>query len=193
MRAGNIDLLNSLFGFGGKGTGAGPGANLENLFGSLAPAGIQQFLSQPTPESRALNTSLPALQEILTPGTMNPQFDQDLSLANQQGGRFGSANAILRGEAFKNLFNARTQAAQTLGMLGSQAGQGDARTAGLMDLETQRRLQILMHLLGVSQGASFNVPNVQQASPLDSASQIAAIIASIAGAAHGAKPAGFAG
>ena len=179
MRAGNVDLINQLFGFGGQSATGTPGSRLENLFGSLAPEGIQQFLSQPTPESRALNTSLPALQEILTPGTMNPQFDRDLSLANQQGGRFGSANAILRGEAFKNLFNARTQAAQTLGMLGSQAGQGDARTAGLMDLETQRRLQILMHLLGVSQGASFNVPNVQQPSPLDTASQFAAILASL--------------
>src|SRR5207302_11249332 len=95
---------------------------------------------------------------------------------NQQGGRFGSANAILRGEALKNLYNQRGQAAQTLGLLSSNAGQnpfsrlmgagqyGTAQ-AGQADIETQRRLSILLNLLGVGQQASFNVPTTQSPSP----------------------------
>jgi hypothetical protein len=125
------------------------------------------MLRQPTPEQRALDVSLPALQAMLT--GQGPQFDQDISLANQQGGRFGSANAILRGEAFKNLYNMRNQVANTIGLLSQGAGQANRGLAGQAfgigqqqaqqgDLETQRRLQILMQLLGAGQQASFNVP-----------------------------------
>jgi len=128
------------------------------------------MLRQPTPEQRALDISLPALQSMLTGS--GPQFEQDLALANQQGGRFGSANAILRGEAYKNLYNMRNQVANTIGLLSGGAGQanrglaGQAFTmgqqqAGQADLETQRRLQILMQLLGVGQQTAFNVP-IQQ-------------------------------
>jgi len=125
------------------------------------------MLNQPTPEQRALDISLPQLQAMLT--GQGPQFEQDLSLANQQGGRFGSANAILRGEAFRNLFNMRNQVAQTLGLLSQGAGQANRGLAGQAfgvgqqqaqqgDLETQRRIQILMQLLGAGQQAAFNVP-----------------------------------
>jgi hypothetical protein len=125
------------------------------------------MLRQPTPEQRALDISLPALQAMLT-GT-GPQFDQDLNAANQAGGRFSSANALLRGEAFRNLYNMRTQVAQTLGLLGQGAGQANRglagqafnvgqQQAGQADIETQRRLQILMQLLGVGQQTAFNVP-----------------------------------
>jgi len=157
-----------------------PGQRLENVFGSLAPQGIQQFLSQPTPEQRALNTALPNLQETLSGGA-SPQFNQDLSLANQQGGRFGSANEILRGQALTGLWNQRNQAAQTLGMLSSAAGQGQQRQAGFMDMETQRRLQLLMSLLGTSQSASFNLPFVAQPSVLDTLGQVGGLVAGAAG------------
>ena len=134
---------------------------------------LGQMLRQPTPEQRALDVSLPALQGMLT-GT-GPQFERDLSLANQQGGRFGSANAILRGEAFRNLYNLRNQTAGTLGLLSQGAGQANRglagqafgvgqQQAGQADLETQRRLQVLMQLLGVGQQTAFNVP-IQQGSP----------------------------
>ncbi len=134
---------------------------------------IGQMLGMPTPEQRALDVSMPALQGMLT-GT-GPQFERDLSLANQQGGRFGSANAILRGEALRNLYNLRNQTAGTLGMLSGSAGQANRGLAGQAfgigqqqaqqgDIETQRRLQILMQLLGAGQQASFNVP-IQQGSP----------------------------
>jgi len=142
------------------------------------------MLRQPTPEQRALDISLPALQAMLT-GT-GPQFNEDLNLANQAGGRFGSANAILRGEAFRNLYNMRTQVAQTLGLLGQGAGQANRGLAGQAfsvgqqqaqqgDIETQRRLQILMQLLGVGQQTAFNVPIQQGKSWLDTLGQIGAI------------------
>ena len=128
------------------------------------------MLRQPTPEQRALDISLPQLQQMLT--GQGPQFERDLSLANQQGGRFGSGNAVLRGEALRNLFNMRTQVAQTLGLLSQGAGEANRglagqafgvgqQQAGQMDLETQRRLQVLMQLLGVGQQTAFNVP-IQQ-------------------------------
>lgn len=184
MRSGNLDFLNSVL-FPQQGQAGGSSEAFKHLLGPLAAPGIQQFLGQPTPERQALNTALPALQEILTPGTHNPQFDSDLAMANQSGGRFGSANAILRGEAYKNLFNARTQAANTLGVLGQGAGSGDQRQAGLMDMETSRRLQILMSLLGTSQSASFNLPFVTQPSTLDSIGQVAAIPATFLGGGGG--------
>jgi hypothetical protein len=124
-RSSQINTLQGLLGGGASGGG------LQSFFGNLnvnpsdlqrqSAGGISQYLNQPNPAQRALDTSMPSLQEILTPGTMNPQFAQDLSLANQQGSRFGSGNEIMRGEAFRNLFNQRNQAAQTLGMLGQNA------------------------------------------------------------------------
>lgn len=131
---------------------------------------IGAMLRGPTPEQRAFDISLLQLQQMLT--GQGPQFERDLSLANQQGGRFGSANEILRGEALRNLFNMRTQVAQTLGLLGQGAGQANRGLAGQAfgvgqqqaqqgDIETQRRLQILMQLAGVGQQTAFNVP-IQQ-------------------------------
>jgi len=156
-----------------------PNSFLQTLGGIGSPqSGLQMqgadalgtMLRQPTPEQRALDISLPALQSMLTGA--GPQFEQDLAMANQQGGRFGSANAILRGEAFKNLYNMRNQVAQTLGLLSGGAGQANRGLAGQAfgvgqqqaqqgDIETQRRLQILMQLLGVGQQTAFNVP-IQQ-------------------------------
>lgn len=201
MRQSNLNLLNYvLFGQQGQATSPGnpinlfknvnPGSpatrfsqggdvnqRLTNVFGNLAPPGISQFINQPTPEQQALNTAMPALNEVLSGNpSNNPVFQQDLSVANQQGGRFGSANAILRGQALTGLFSQRNQAANVLGMLSGQAGQGQARQAGLMDLETQRRLQLLMSLLGTSQSASFNLPFVQQPSTLDTLGQLAGTV-----------------
>ncbi len=168
---------------------------LQNFFGQLGmptsdlqrqtSTGISQFLNQPAPEQRALDIASPGLQEILQGG--GPQFERDLSLANQQGGRFGSANAVLRGEAMRNLYNQRDQAAQTLGMLSSSAGQNPfarltqgygvgQQQAQQGDVETQRRLQLLMQLLGVGQQTAFNLPITQGQSPLDALGQLGAIV-----------------
>ena len=191
--------------------GVDPLARLQSFFGTLGMpqsdlqrqtnTGISQFLNQPAPEQRALNVAMPGLQEILQGG--GPQFERDLSLANQQGGRFGSANAIMRGEAFRNLFNARDQAAQTLGMLSQAAGQNPFQRllggygigqagAQQADIETQRRLQLLMQLLGVGQQTAFNVPITQGQSFLDQLGQLGGIAAGfIPGLGGGGKnPAG---
>ena len=171
-----------------------PNSFLQTLGGLGSPqSGLQMqgadalgtMLRQPTPEQRALDISLPQLQEMLT-GT-GPQFERDIALGNQQGGRFGSANAIMRGEAFRNLYNMRTQVAQTLGMLGQGAGQANRGLAGQAfgmgqqqaqqgDIETQRRLQILMQLLGVGQQTAFNVPISQSPSMFQ---QVAGLAGSI--------------
>lgn len=175
-------------------SGTNPLDRLQGFFGQLgmpqsdlqrqSAGGISQFLNQPAPEQRAFDLASPGLQEILQGG--GPQFERDLALANQQGGRFGSANAVLRGEALRNLYNQRDQAAQTLGMLASSAGQNPfarlaqgfgvgQQQAGQADVETQRRLQLLMQLLGVGQQAAFNMPITQGASPLDTLGQVGAL------------------
>lgn len=171
LRSNQLNLLNSIF----QGNGQLPG-----MFGQVgmpqsdlqrqSAGDIGQFLRQPAPEQRALDVAMPGLQEILQGG--GPQFERDLSLANQQGGRFGSANALMRGEAFRNMFNARNEAANTLGFLSQAAGQNPfqrlmggfgvgQQQAQQGDVETQRRLQILMQLLGVGQQTALNAP-IQQ-------------------------------
>lgn len=188
--------------------GGDPLARLQSFFGQLGSPqtalqrqggdAIGAMLGAPTPEQRALDISLPQLQAMLT--GQGPQFEQDIALANQQGGRFGSANAILRGEALRNLYNLRNQTAGTLGLLSQGAGQANRGLAGQafgvgqqqaqqMDIETQRRLQILMQLLGVGQQATFNVP-VQQGQGI--LQQLMGIAAPIAGYALGGPAGGAA-
>lgn len=197
FQAGQFNLLQQLLGGGANGTAGG---GLEQFFGGLgspttglqrqATGGIEQFLNQPNPEQRALDVSMPALQNILSgrPGqgimdALQPQFDRNLASANQQGGRFGSGNAILRSRAVDdfNMLGAQAaqqgqqtqlQAAQMLGLLSNQAGQNPfQRLTGAFgvgqagaeqaDMETQRRIQLLMGLLGTAQGAAFNQPWAQ--------------------------------
>lgn len=217
LAASPIDMFSQIGRRAGGGVGqsnaflsgaSNPLDRLQSFFGTLGSPqtdlqrqsvdGISQFLNQPAPEQRALDTAFPALQGILT--GQGPQFERDLSLANQQGGRFGSANAILRGEALRNLSNQRESAAQTLGMLSSAAGQNPFQRlagafgvgqqgAGQQDIETQRRLQLLMSLLGVGQQTAFNVPITQGQSFLDQIGQIGGVAANLipgGGAAVGA-------
>lgn len=128
---------------------------------------IGTYLNQPTPEQRALDTSMPAIQEFLT--GQGPQFQRDIAVANDQGARFGSSNAILRGEALRNLYNLRLNALNTLGMLSGSAGQANRGLAGQAydigsqqaqqaDVETQRRLAVRTWLANQAQQAAFNVP-----------------------------------
>lgn len=191
IRSQQINLLQSLL---------GGSQSLESVFGSLGSptsglqrqsmGGISQYLNQPAPEQRAFDMSQGALQGILggKPGqgvmdALQPMFDRNLAQADQQGGRFGSGNAIMRSNALNdfNLLGAQAaqhgqdtqlQAAQILGMLGGQAGQNPfsrmmgaygvgANDAQQGDLETQRRLQLMSMLFGGAQGVAFNNPIVQ--------------------------------
>lgn len=168
-------------------------SRLEQFFGPLSPfsagsqtrTGVSQFVNQPSPEQRALDVAMPGLQEILSGG--GPQYERDLAMANQEGGRFGSANAILRSEAHRNLLGARNQASQTLGLLSQGAGSGQARQAGFADQEFQRRLQILLNLLGVAQQTSFNVPISQSPSPIQQLGGIAQFIPGLGGGLGGGR------
>src|SRR5207302_99352 len=97
-----------------------------------------------------------------------PQFERDIAMGNQQGQRFGSANAMMRGEAFRNLYNQRNQTAQTIGMLGqqqaglyNQGAQVGAQQASQQDLQTQRTLQLLGGPLGPRQQMTAGLPIVQ--------------------------------
>lgn len=179
---------------------SGGGGGLEGFFGKLgspttglqrqATGGIEQFLNQPAPEQRAMDVSMPALQAILggKPGqgimdALQPGFERNLASANQQGGRFGSGNAIMRSRAVEdfNLLGAQAaqqgqqtqlQAAQMMALLSGQAGQNPfqrmmqgygvgQQDAQQQDLETQRRIQLMALILGGAQGAAFNNPWVQ--------------------------------
>lgn len=173
---------------------------LKGIFGdwSSPTTGLQRqstdalshYLNMPSPEQRALDTSMPALQNILggRPGqgvidALQPSFERNLAAANQQGGRFSSGNAILRSRAVDdfNLLgaqaaqqgqNTQLQAAQMLALLSGQAGQNPfqravgaygvgQQEAGQADIETQRRLELIANMLGIGQGATFNAPYTQ--------------------------------
>lgn len=149
LRNQNIDLLSAFlqpgaFDAGGKGA---------NYFFGGGVNGISQFLNQPSPEMRTYDTARPVLEGMLT-GT-GPQFERDITAANTQGSRFGSANAILRGEALRNLFNQRTQTASTLGALAGQAG--SSQFDRMFQVQNQR-LQLLAGLLGMSGQATLSAP-----------------------------------
>jgi hypothetical protein len=177
------------------------GANLEEFFGALSPltggAGgsqnpLDQFVNTPSAEQRALDTSMPALQEMIS-GQPGAQFERDISKANQQGGRFGSANAILRGEAHLNLLNSRQGAMQTLGMLSQGAGAGQQRQFNMADVGNQRRQAILGQLLGALMGPTLGAPVKEGRSAFENvlaggamATDLAALFAT--GGASGAIP-----
>lgn len=193
IRGQQIDLFSKLF--GGQGADAlssifGPMGNPATPLQRQSTNQISQFLNQPAPEQRALDASMPALQDILNskPGqgvmdALQPHFQQNLAMANEQGGRFGSSNAILKGQAVNdyNLLGAQAaqqgqqtqlQAANALQMLsgqagqnpfarllgGAQAGQNDANQA---DQGTQRMLQLMSMLMGGAQQSAFNIPFTQ--------------------------------
>lgn len=180
-RGNQIDLINYLLGGQNSpgGTNAGNAfGNLQQYFGNLgvpqsdlqrqSAGGLSNMLSNESPYSKTMNSAYGSLQEILNPGSMNPQLNQDLSMANQQGSRFGSANEILRGQAMTGLFNLRNQAAGTLGALGqSQAnvlgqgyGVGQAQ-ANQGDIGLQRMLSLFGGLLGLRQQSTQDVPITQ--------------------------------
>lgn len=164
------------------------GGRLQSFFGPLgvpqsdlqrqATGGFQQLIGSDPQQSALL-----ALQKMFTqnPGqgvldALQPKFQQNLASANQEGARFSSGNEILRSRAVNdyNLLSAtalqhgvdqQQQAAQLAQQL--LAGAYGVGTAGAQqaDIETQRRLQILMSLLGAQQGATLGAPTTTTTSP----------------------------
>lgn len=149
LRGQNIDLLRSFLQPGAFDAG---GAGSSFFFGAGGDRG-SALLNGPTPEMKAYDTIRPVLEGMLT-GT-GPQFERDIAAANSQGGRFSSSNAILRGEALRNLFNGRQQTAQTLGMLAGQAG---ASTFDRTMAVQNQRLQLLAGLFGLGNQATLSLP-----------------------------------
>ncbi len=96
-----------------------------------------------------------------TIAAMEPQFQKNLAYANQSGGRFGSANALMRASA-ANDFN----------MLSAQIGERaqDRRmgAAGLMSALgqqlTQNRVGLLNQLLSTGQSATLSQPTTMSPS-----------------------------
>lgn len=169
-----------------------PTGRLESFFGGLgvpqsdlqrqASGGISEFLKT-NPEAKAYE----ALNQILgtNPGTstmqaLQPQFERNLSAANAAGPRFGTANAIAKTRAVDdyNLLSSQAlmqgvqqqiQASQVLNMLGDSAFQRLTGAYGVgkdqaaqADVATQRRLQLLLQLLGTAQSATLGLPIQQQ-------------------------------
>lgn len=144
LRGDTIQLLQALLRPGAFNPG-GAGANF--FFGG-GQGSAKEFLTS-APETQAYNQSRDALLAMLTGGS--PQFDRDIAMANAQGGRFSSGNAIMRGEAYRHLYNNRTQAAATLGGLQNQ------RFEAFAGLDNQM-LQLLAGLLGMSGQATLSPP-----------------------------------
>lgn len=174
------------------GLGEDPTGRLESFFGALgmpssdlqrqASGGISEFLKA-NPEQKAYE----ALNGILgtNPGTstmnaLQPQFERNLSAATAAGPRFGTANAIAKTRAVDdyNLLSSQAlmqgvqqqiQASQVLNMLGDSAFQRLTGAYGVgkdqaaqADVATQRRLQLLLQLLGTAQSATLGLPIQQQ-------------------------------
>ena len=193
---GSNPLANQKLGRGAPGSGgvdfSTSGADvqnrLESFFGSLGG----QAPGAPDPTVNAQNF----LNNLLTqkPGqgiidAAQPGFDRNLALANQEGARFGSNNAILRSRAVDDFnvlsanaaqqgINQQLAASQGLGVLANDQ-------FGRTDLATQRRLQILFQLLAQLQGPTLGAPVQAGRSALDNIGQAVGTglqIASTAGA-----------
>jgi hypothetical protein len=189
-----------------------------NPLQNTAATSANRMLTQQSPEMRAFEASQSASGAIPFDNTqflqgmlgqnpalavqqlLQPQFEQSLAQANQTGGRFGSGNALMRGQAVgmnqatlaqllgqgvnqqltaagqlgQQAQASRLSQLQGLGLMGQLAGQaggadraniGQAfgigqQLAGQSDLETQRRLQLLLSLLGQTTSATLNQPTM---------------------------------
>jgi hypothetical protein len=165
-----LGILQQLLG----GNGGSPLGNAQSIFGNFSmpqsdlqrqsAGGISQFLNMNSPAMQTQNQGFSVLQAIMNPSN-NPTFQQGLSLANQSGNRFGSANEILRGQALTNMFGLANQAAGTAAQLGNAKfgqlaggfgiGQQQAQQS---DVQTQRLLQLLGGALGLNQQLVGGLP-----------------------------------
>lgn len=171
LRGNTINMLNTFL--------QNPDAAMTHFFGQQSDlqrqtrTGISEFLRQPAPETRAWDFSRPILEGMMT-GT-GRQFERDISTANSQGGRFGSANAVLRGEALRNLFNQRNQTAQTMGVLAQSAGNNPfdrmMRAGAFADQDQDRRAQLLSALFGMGAQGTLSLPMVQSPNAFAAAGQ----------------------
>lgn len=195
---------------GFRGQGISQAQNLLPLLGALAQgqnvSGLQrmgtnslsQFLSQPAPEMRALEISLPALQAQLSGspgqqvlGPLQQVFNRNLTdqlqaTSASAPGRFSSGLLeqqgrlrersmqdfnLLASQVLEQGLARQLQAASTLGLLSSQAGQQPfgraAQATALGQNQTQMQLQALLAALGPTTQSAFGGPITQQSSPFE--------------------------
>jgi hypothetical protein len=155
---------------------------LETYFGQLgtpttglqrqAVGGMQQFLaSDPYGQARS------ALNQILgDPGAAyRTDFERSLAQANQTGGRFGSANALMRSQALNDYNSAamKNQLAAAQGIQGLGAQQVNDMTSGWnmgqsyanqLQSGQQQAIQLLLNQLQTGQAATLGAPVQQQQS-----------------------------
>lgn len=120
----------------------------SNFFFGGGESGAKTFLNS-APETQAYNQSRDALTAMLTGG--GPQFERDIAMGKSAGGRFSSGNAIMQGEAYRHLYNNRTQAAATLSGIQNQ------RFDQFAGVDNQM-LQLLVGLLGMGGQATLSPP-----------------------------------
>lgn len=144
LRKQNIDFLTSLMGAPDAGS---RNKILENFFGPLQ--------SQQQTEASGILSGIGKDNGASVIAALQPQYQKNLALANQSGGRFGSANALMRASA-ANDFNVlgagianqaqdrRMSAAGMLGALGQQL--------------TANRVGLLNQLLSTGQSTSLGNP-----------------------------------
>jgi hypothetical protein len=119
-----------------------------DFFMGQGGGGANAFLNS-APETSAYNQSRDALTAMLTGG--GPQFERDIAMGKSAGGRFSSGNAIMQGEAYRHLFNNRTQAAGVLGNVQNQ------RFNQFQGLDAQR-LALLSGLFGMAGQGTLGLP-----------------------------------
>ena len=170
-RGSQIGMLQGLLPNQGQLQSGGALDNLMKAFGNLGVPQTDLQRQGAGNMSQMMNANAPGsamnvLQGMLT-GT-GPQFERDIAGANQQGQRFGSANEILRGEALRNLFNMRTQTAQTMGAL-NQGGFGmGSQQAAQGDIGLQRLLNLFGGLTGMRQQSTMELPITQTPNTMQS-------------------------
>lgn len=155
---------------------------LESFFGPLgvpttplqqqSSGGMSQFLaSDPYKQAQT------ALNGILgNPGEgFRPDFERSLAAANQQGGRFGSANALLRSTALNDYnskaIQAQLGAAQGIQGLGAQQSNDYTSAYNMGTAQAnqaasgqQQAIQLLLNQLQTAQSATLGAPTTQQPS-----------------------------
>jgi hypothetical protein len=121
---------------------------------------------------------------------LQPMFQRNLALANQEGGRFGSANAIMRSRALEDYnllgaqaaqtgINQQMQAAQIANLLGNTqfgnmvGGYGVGQAQAQQNASAQQQaIQILLQQLGVAQNATLGGPVVTQPGGMSQGAQL---------------------
>ena len=158
---GDVESILGAIGQSG-GFGGGPGSILQSLSQLGAGQGMGGGASGNEGFLQSLMAQNPA---IANQALLQPQFERSLQMANQQGGRFGSANALLRSNA---VTDQQAQLAQMLGQGTNQQLQG----AGLLGQQAQANRALTLQSQLQALGLGGNLMQNQVANRLGAAGQL---------------------